>query len=98
MNIQEIAFNIVLGAAGKDVPLERIVDAFAIRPAQIFNLPVRKVKKGEVADLTVFTTKKNRSFTTESVQSLSRNNPFIGKEISGKILAVINNNQCHLNK
>jgi len=32
------------------------------------------------------------------MQSASRNNPFIGKEMKGKVIGIINNKQMHLNK
>ena len=97
MNVQEIAFNIVLEAVGNKVSLERIVDAFAIQPRRIFGLSSKAV--GKNADsLTIFTTENHINFSEEKVRSLSRNNPFIGKEIKGKILGILNNSQLHLNR
>lgn len=97
MNVQEIAFNIVLEATDKEVPLERIIDAFSIQPRKIFGLPLNAIGK-DGNSFTLFTPENSLSFTEKKVQSLSRNNPFIGREMKGKIWGVYNNNQLHLNQ
>lgn len=98
MNVQEIAFNIVLEAVADEVPLERIIDAFAIQPRKIFGLPLAAIAKGNGNSLTIFTTKQSFHFTEKKIQSASKNNPFIGKEMKGKIIGSINQAKIHLNK
>jgi dihydroorotase len=97
MNIQEIAFNIVLEAVGSEIPVERLVDAFAQQPRKIFGLPDGGIQKGGKS-LTLFTTEGKTQLAAEKVQSTSRNNPYIGKELKGKIVGIFNNDQLHLNQ
>jgi dihydroorotase len=97
MNIQEIAFNIVLEAVGSEIPVERLVDAFAQQPRKIFGLSGGGIQKGGKS-LTLFTMEGSKHLTENGMQSTSRNNPYIGKELRGKIVAIFNNNQLHLNQ
>ncbi len=95
MNIQELAFNIVLSSVNDKVELNTIVEAFANKPRTLFNLSVNGVEKGYSAGLTLFTSK--GTTVCNKMHSASKNNPFIGKELSGKVVGVINNNQVNIN-
>jgi len=97
MNIQEIAFNIVVEAVGTEVSVERLIDAFTSRPRKIFGLPANGLEKGGKS-FTLFTTEGTTQFAADRVQSTSRNNPYIGKELKGKIVGIFNNDQLHLNQ
>jgi dihydroorotase len=60
-------------------------------PAQVIGLPCR-LAEGEAADLVVFDPELKWQYTAEAVYSKSRNSPFIGRRLVGKILhAVIGN-------
>ncbi|MBZ0100317.1 MAG: dihydroorotase, partial [Taibaiella sp.] len=96
MNIQELAFHIVLQAMGDKAELDRITDAFSSRAREIFNLPSATVAKGNAAKLTIFTTRSN--YTPTGLASLSKNNPFIGKELPGMIAGVISNDDYYINQ
>ncbi len=98
MNIQEIAFAIVWNAAGKKVGLERIVDAMTTAPAKIFGLETGNIKKGSKATLTLFSTTAHTTLHNGDVISASRNNPFLGQQILGKVIGMINNDKIYLNK
>jgi dihydroorotase len=96
MNIQELAFSILWQAAGKEIGIERLVEALAVTPKEIFGLQSEAISEGGNACLTLFSTE--GSYTTTDMSSASRNNPFIGKELPGKIIGIINHKQIHLNK
>lgn len=96
MNIQELAFNIVLQALGDKADLARLTEAFSTRAREIFNMPQATIAKGSVAKLTIFTSA--GSFTPNKMASLSKNNPFIDKELPGKVAGIINNNNYHINQ
>jgi dihydroorotase len=98
MNVQEIAFQIVMEAVGNEVPLDRIIDAFAVQPRTIFGLKSARVKANETAILTLFTLNDSFIFTENKIHSLSRNSPFISKAFKSKIVGIINHQQTHLNK
>jgi dihydroorotase len=98
MAIQEIAFNVLWESLSKYISAERLVEALAIIPRDIFGLEMPEIKKGNKASLTLFTTAGHYTLAPDDVKSLSRNNPFIGKKLSGKVIGIINNNKIHLNK
>lgn len=97
MNIQEMAFNIVLESVKEVLSAEQITLLFSIRPREIFGLPSEDFKSRNL-NCTIFTTGDSRIFSEPEIKSFSRNNPFIGKEMKGRILGIINNQQFHFNK
>ncbi len=96
MNIQELAFNITLEGVTDKVELERIVDAFANKPREIFGMNSASIAKGSTANLSLFSTK--GKVVLNDMKSASANNPFIGKELSGKVVGVVNNNKVKINQ
>jgi len=98
MGVQEITFNILWDTLKEYIAIDRLVEAMTIIPRDIFGLEVREIKKGNKASLTVFTTGGRYTLKDADVQSASKNNPFIGKKLSGKVLGIINNGMFHLNK
>ncbi|HEY9178486.1 MAG TPA: dihydroorotase [Flavipsychrobacter sp.] len=96
MNIQELAFSVALQALGDKADLGRLTEAFSTRAREIFNMPKTSIAKGNIAKLTIFTTA--GSYTPARMASLSRNNPFLGKELPGKVAGIINNNDYYINQ
>jgi dihydroorotase len=92
MNVQEMAFNIVWDAIGEQISLDTVIHALSIAPRSIFGLPVNVIGKTGKAALTLFSPGGNTTHANDNITSLSRNNPFIGKEMKGKVLGIINNN------
>lgn len=98
MNIQELAFSILFDAVGKKVGIDRLVDALAVQPRTIFGLEEAIIEEGAQANLTVFSTEATQTATKDKLKSASQNNPFIGKELKGKVLAIANNKKHSINK
>lgn len=96
MNLQENAFQIAWDAVGKKIPVERLIEAITEAPRKIFGLQAGNINEGNNAQLTIFTT--GGKHKVEEGASLGKNNPFVGTELQGKVLGIINNEQVHLNK
>lgn len=94
MNIQQIAFNIALQA----LDAETLVNALSANPRKIFGLPDTSVRKDAVAELTIFTTEGSHQLKKEELQSIGYNNPFVGQELAGSVLAIINKKNTHINE
>ena len=77
-----------LGAVG--IPAERIVELICHNPRRIFGLPPATLKEGGEADLTLFHPDTAYTFTKEHIRSRSSNTPFLGKELKGKVLGIVN--------
>jgi dihydroorotase len=72
------------------IPLARIVELFTSGPAQVFDLKGRgSLAHGNHADVTIFDPKKHWTFEAANSRSLSRNTPFDGWQLSGKVVATI---------
>jgi dihydroorotase len=72
------------------IPLVRIVELFATGPARIFDLRGRgSLARGNFADVTIFDPKKRWTFEASKSRSLSRNTPFDGWQLTGKVVATI---------
>jgi dihydroorotase len=72
------------------ISFEKIANLFAIRPAEIFKLPLSKVAPNQPANLTLF--EKTDTFTIhpENIQSASKNNAFLGIPMEFRVLKTIN--------
>ena len=73
--------------------LATIVQKMAINPRQILNIILPKIAEGQPADLVVVDTEASWEFNKQNNRSKSYNSPFIGTNLSGKVLLTCNNNQ-----
>jgi dihydroorotase len=72
------------------LPLTRIVELFTIGPARVFDLRGRgSLARGNHADVTIFDPKKRWTFDVTRSRSLSRNSPFDGWALTGKVVATV---------
>jgi dihydroorotase len=72
------------------MPLARIVELFTAGPARVFDLRARgSLAKGSHADVTIFDPKKRWTFEVSKSKSLSRNSPFDGWQLTGKVIATV---------
>jgi len=65
---------------------------------KIFGITIPEIKEGARANLTLFIPDVKYVFTEEYIYSKSKNNAFIGKELRGKIIGIINGDKVFLNK
>lgn len=75
---------------------EDLIDKIAINPRKILDIEIPSIKENNKAELTVFDDTNNWTFTKEDIRSRSANSGFIGKEMKGKPLAVINKNKINI--
>jgi dihydroorotase len=72
------------------IPLSRIVELFTAGPARCFDLRGRgSLVRGSIADVTLFDPNKKWTFDAAQSRSKSRNTPFDGWQLTGKIVATI---------
>jgi len=75
---------------GKRIPLARIVELFTAGPARCFDLRGRgSLVRGSLADVTIFDPKKKWTFDAAKSRSKSKNTPFDGWQLTGKVVATI---------
>ncbi len=73
--------------------LNELIVKMTSAPREILNIDNPTLKEGEQANLTLFNPKATWSLQEEDIVSKSKNTPMIGKELTGKVYGVINNNQ-----
>jgi dihydroorotase len=74
----------------KRIPVARVVELFTAGPARCFDLRGRgSLVRGSVADVTIFDPKKKWTFEAAKSRSKSKNTPFDGWQLQGKVVATI---------
>ena len=71
------------------MPLSRIVEMLTIAPARAFSLPGGTLAVGSAADVTVFDPESKWTVGIQSFRSKSRNTPFAGWKLTGKVVATL---------
>ena len=79
------------------LPLEKIVEKLTSGKS-IFNLDNSEIKVGNVANISLFTTDEDWTFTKENILSKSKNSAFLGAKMKGKVIGIYNNSKLILNE
>jgi len=98
MAIQESAAGILWEALKNETDTDKLIHALSVAPRTIFGLPAADIAKGNKASLTLYTTSGTHTIHKNEARSAATNNPWLGMELSGKVIGIINNNKIHLNK
>jgi dihydroorotase len=96
IGIQEMGS--LLQMISEHVPLEILLESITTRPRELLGLELPSIEKGKQAVLTLFDPGKKWRFDEKTNQSNSRNSPFYGRELTGKVVAVFNNGKVHLDR
>ena len=95
----------VLGILGiKDLPagrqgleLEKMVDMLSVNPRKVFGIDLPEIKEGATACLTLFNADEEYIFEEQMIKSKSKNSPFVGKKLKGRVIGIINKGKVELN-
>lgn len=74
-----------------------IVEKLAINPRKLLGLPLPLFNNGMKADLVLFNPEKTWKFDKQSNKSRSANSPYFNRELTGKVMLVVNNGQIYMN-
>jgi len=89
----ESLFGVMNIAKTPDVLIEQLTS----NPRRIFGLPVPEIKVGSSACLTIFNPGETYTFDETMIRSKSKNSAFIGKQLKGKIIGIVNKDFLILN-
>jgi len=79
-----------------ELGLEKVIDLLSNKPRSIFDLQTSTINKNSQACLTLFLP--DRKWAVDDLHSKSKNSPFIGKELTGKPVGIINKDKVFLNQ
>jgi dihydroorotase len=74
-----------------NLSIEQLVDKFSFAPRKTLKINVPNINIGEDANLVVFNPSQEWVYAEKDILSKSKNSPFIGKTLKGKVLAIVNN-------
>ncbi|HYC27644.1 MAG TPA: dihydroorotase, partial [Chitinophagaceae bacterium] len=80
------------------VSAEKFVQLASLNPRRIFGLPQVSVKKHGRADLTIFLPDVIFTLEERHIRSKSKNSPFIGRQLTGRVIGIINGEKLFLNQ
>ena len=86
----ETAFGVARTATKDKLSVPELISKFTTHPRQCAGLKTGLIERGQPADLTIFDPDMKWKVERSELLSRSANNPFIGKELTGKAIAIIN--------
>ncbi len=103
-----IGLETLFGVVGKYLPvnssnntgswsIEKLITLLSTAPRKLFNLSIPEIKEGAIATLTLFNPSAEFIFEESMIASKSKNTPFIGSPLKGKVIGIVNGNNLYLN-
>jgi dihydroorotase len=80
-----LAVNVTWLVRSKIITLGTLIDRMACAPARIFGLPGGTLRRGSVADVTVFDADKEWTVDASRFVTKGRNSPYVGKKLHGLV-------------
>jgi dihydroorotase len=75
--------------------INTVIQKLAVGPREILNIEVPVITEGQPANLVVFDPHAEWEYNGKNNRSKSANSPFIGQQLTGKILLTCNNNYLY---
>lgn len=76
---------------------EKLVDIFSNNARRIFGLNPAAISEGSKACITLFNPDTQWTVSEKDIRSKSKNSPFIGKVLKGRVIGIVNDDNVHLN-
>lgn len=75
----------------RGLPLAQLIDRITVQPRHILRLPAQHIAEGQPASLTLFDP--TGSWTFERTHSKSKNSPFLGQTLTGRVIGTLHRGQ-----
>jgi dihydroorotase len=76
---------------------QKIADLLSVNARKIFGLDKPRLEAGQYCSVTLFNPASSWTLDETEIKSKSKNTPFIGKELKGKVVGIINGEKVILN-
>ncbi len=86
----ESCFAVANIALSSKVPLDVIINSLTKKPRAILGLKEVSIKEGHLANITLFNPNKTYTFDKTHIVSTNKNSGFIGKDLKGEVIGVVN--------
>jgi len=93
----ESLFAVLNTVCSEQPSLEKIIEMLSVNPRKIFGVTLPEIKEAAAACLTLFNADEEYIFDTKMIKSKSKNSPFVGKKLKGKVIGIINKGKVELN-
>lgn len=93
----ESLFGAVWAMVNGEWSIGALVEKLSVAPRKIFGLPLPVIAEGVRASLTLFNPATEYIFEETMIRSKSKNSAFVGKQLKGKVLGIINGDKLYLN-
>ncbi|WP_462249220.1 dihydroorotase [Ferruginibacter sp.] len=93
----ESLFGVLGSMVNSGWSIAALVEMLTINPRKIFGIEIPEIKEGAAACLTIFNADEEYIFEEKMIKSKSKNTPFIGKKLKGKVIGIINKGKIELN-
>jgi dihydroorotase len=87
----------VLRTIMPELPEEKIISLLSINPRKIFGLEIPRIEVGHSSVFTLFNPGQDWILKESEIRSKSKNTPFIGKPLKGKVYGIVNGEKVFLN-
>lgn len=91
------AVGAVLNRTKASWSLQRLIEVLTVAPRNAFGLAIPAIKEGGFASLTLFNPDVSYVFAEKDIRSKSKNSAFVGRELKGKVIGIINGDKIFLN-
>jgi dihydroorotase len=81
----------------KEFDLDAVLRALTQGPASAIGRNIAKIQEHELADITLFSRTEKSQIDRDTLASLSHNTPFLGTNLPGRIIGVLNQGRLALN-
>ena len=88
----ETLFPLLLTLQTEAFTIENIIEKLAYTPRRVFDKEIPEIAEGNKADLCVFSPTTEWLYEKSNIKSKSKNSPFIGEKLVGRVYSVFNNN------
>jgi dihydroorotase len=89
----DTVFSSLLTVSDDKMTLNKIIEKLAYGSRHVLGISIPKIEENELAELCVFDPTLKWTVSSSKIFSKSKNNPYIGGELQGKILAIFNKKQ-----
>jgi dihydroorotase len=93
----QTAYAALQTAVGNELTPEIWVELITHNPRRIFGLKQPVIQTNDTANITLFDPSATFTFEEKDVRSKSKNSPFIGKTLTGKVIGTILHQHIHVN-